>query len=118
MGVNPCGLVKLTRAMVPIALVAPFEYCAMTLPLDEMSSPSNSPAAVPLLWMALTPNGRSESVDPAKLSAIDSAAAPFGGVTLIVPLPAVSTPELLKVNVAPLPEPTIVPSVLVSDQWV
>src|SRR5580700_3205535 len=63
-GVSPCGLVKFTRAMVPWTFVAPFEYCATTLPLESTLRPANRPAAAPLLWIELTPKVRSDSVVP------------------------------------------------------
>src|SRR5271170_7743453 len=66
-GTSPCGLVKFTSAIVPMVWVAPFEYCATTLPLEPISRPANWPAAVPLLWMELTPNVRSDNTVPLKL---------------------------------------------------
>src|SRR5579859_3493140 len=63
-GVNPSGLVKFTSAIVPMILVAPFEYCATTSPLEPTSRPANRPAAAPLLWIELTPKVRSDSVVP------------------------------------------------------
>jgi hypothetical protein len=40
----------------------------------------------------VTANGRLERVVPVNFWVIDSGAAPFGGVALMVPLPAVRTP--------------------------